>query len=117
MSFFSRPLRTLTVRNALLPTALGIWAASIALAPALEQKLILLAPVMGGAAILWTLSQPKSWMYLFFLALRLYRRAIDEHRFRCHILGASDCGGKSHQSFAFCTRSICLSLHTRNGRT
>ena len=69
MSFFSRPLRTLTVRNALLPTALGIWAASIALAPALEQKLILLAPVMGGAVILWTLYQPKSWMYLFFLAL------------------------------------------------
>jgi hypothetical protein len=69
MLFFSRPLRTLSVRAALLPTALGIWAAAVALAPALEEKLILLAPVIGGAVILWTLYQPKNWMYLFFLAL------------------------------------------------
>jgi O-antigen ligase len=69
MLFFSRPLRALSVRNTLLPAALGIWVASIALAPTLEEKLILLAPGIGGAVILWILYQPKSWMYLFFLAL------------------------------------------------
>jgi len=69
MLFFSRPLRTSSLRAALLPTTLGIWAAAVALAPALEQKLILLALVIGGAVILWTLYQPKSWMYLFFLSL------------------------------------------------
>ena len=57
------------VQNVVLPTLLGIWAASIALAPTLDWKLILLAPAAAAIIVCWVLYRPSRWLYLFFFCL------------------------------------------------
>src|SRR5215469_15818548 len=55
----------------LLPLFLGSWAALIAIAPTLTQKLLLAAPAVLLALSLWTLQQPVRWIVCFLAAALL----------------------------------------------
>ena len=50
---------------------MGAWAAAVAVAPGLEAKLALAAPLPLFAAAWWILQQPSRWMALFFFCLLL----------------------------------------------
>jgi hypothetical protein len=54
-----------------LPLFFGSWAALIAIAPNLTQKLFLAAPAVLIALSLWTLQQPARWVVCFLIAALL----------------------------------------------
>lgn len=57
------------VREGLFPVLLGVWAATVALVPTLEWKLILLAPGLAVAIVSWILYRPSRWLHLLFFCL------------------------------------------------
>jgi O-antigen ligase len=69
MTALTSQLRAIPFRHAAVSAVLGAWAASIALAPTLEEKSILLAPGVAAAILLWSLWRPGRWLYLFFFAI------------------------------------------------
>ncbi len=62
--------RHASARN-LLPIAVGMWAAAVALAPSLSVKLALIAPLVLATLIWWVILRPSRWVALFFVCLVL----------------------------------------------
>lgn len=58
-------------RAAFVPISLGLWASAVALAPGIEAKLALAAPLPVAALLWWVLQQPSRWIAVFFVCLLL----------------------------------------------
>ena len=57
--------------RAFVPVALGAWAAAVALAPGLANKIALALPLFLAAIVWWVFQHPSRWIAVFFFCLFL----------------------------------------------